>query len=285
MSGSPKVQGRFIQTGQGKLFVHERNPAAEKTLVLLHGWLDSGARWTSLMSRAELEYHVFAPDLPGFGRSAYSVKESISLAEVVEAVSELLGSIHRAKPIHAIIGHSMGGTIALECLKSDPHLTENVFLCDVPVTQNTALFLVSTFRTPLRLGIALTHHLPKRLAQPLIKIGSLSAVLSYTLVDDIMIADAMAANPKIAASLLEDLSRVRLLAVIPPLKITHGVVSRGARDRLVGEKESRWLCDTLGGRYMEFGGASHTPQLEVPGAFNQAVLDFLQSPADFGRGY
>ena len=103
-----EVNGKqaYAYTG-GKAF-----DAKLPTVILLHGAQHDHSVWI-LQSRylAHHGYGVLALDLPGHGRSAGPALASIGdLAEWVAAVQDAAG-VSKA----AIVGHSMGSLIALEC--------------------------------------------------------------------------------------------------------------------------------------------------------------------------
>lgn len=103
-----RVNGKkaYAYTG-GKAF-----DAALPTVVFCHGAQHDHSVWI-LQSRylAHHGYGVLALDLPGHGRSAGPALASIGdLAEWVAAVQDAAG-VSKA----AIVGHSMGSLIALEC--------------------------------------------------------------------------------------------------------------------------------------------------------------------------
>ncbi len=103
-----KVKGNdtYVYTG-GKAF-----DAGLPTVVFIHGGEHDHSVWI-LQSRylAHHGYGVLAIDLPGHGRSAGAPLESVEdLADWVAGVMDAAG-VKRA----ALIGHSMGALIALEC--------------------------------------------------------------------------------------------------------------------------------------------------------------------------
>lgn len=102
--------------GEGlELTVHRwamRGGAAAGPLLLLHGFMDSGATWDMVAAElAAADYDVWAPDLRGFGHSDrvrgggyYHFPDY--LADVARLVDHLGGG-----PL-SLVGHSMGGTVA-----------------------------------------------------------------------------------------------------------------------------------------------------------------------------
>lgn len=89
--------------------LHEGSPEGQKPpVVLLHGAGGTSLYWPPEMRRLK-GYRVYAPDLPGHGKSAGSGAQTIPA--YAQAVVEWLGALglHRA----VFVGHSMGSAIAL----------------------------------------------------------------------------------------------------------------------------------------------------------------------------
>jgi len=81
-----------------------------RVVVLLHGFLGSHKIWESTISDLSKTYRVIAIDLPGHGETAcFGYVHSMELmAKCVKAVME-----HLRLKKYVIIGHSMGGYVAL----------------------------------------------------------------------------------------------------------------------------------------------------------------------------
>src|SRR5476649_1403735 len=91
--------------------------AALPTVVFIHGAQNDHSVWI-LQSRyfAHHGYGVLAVDIPGHGRSEGPALASVgALADWVAAVQDAAG----VKQV-AIVGHSMGSLIALECAARRP---------------------------------------------------------------------------------------------------------------------------------------------------------------------
>ena len=88
-----------------------------KTVVLLHGYLESLEIWNGFADELARTFRVIAIDLPGHGLSGVvaSIHTMDLLAEAVDAVLRHL-DIDKA----FIIGHSMGGYIALAFVRLYP---------------------------------------------------------------------------------------------------------------------------------------------------------------------
>lgn len=111
---------KAMQTGMQRLpdggtlrFDRARAANPETTLMLIHGWACDRQVWTDQASHLRGRFPLLIPDLPGHGTS------SAPTAADARTVSGLAGSIAalaRGQGLHdlVLIGHSMGGAVALE---------------------------------------------------------------------------------------------------------------------------------------------------------------------------
>ncbi len=86
------------------------NPSAP-TLILVHGGLDHARSWDWTARALADDYHVIAVDLRGHGDSGWSSDGAYMMANMVYDLAQLVDLLDRA-PV-AIVGHSLGGSIAL----------------------------------------------------------------------------------------------------------------------------------------------------------------------------
>jgi pimeloyl-ACP methyl ester carboxylesterase len=78
------------------VFYREAGPPDAPALVLLHGFPSASHMFRELMPLLADNYHLVAPDLPGFGRSAMPAREDFdytfeNLAGVISRLTEVLG--------------------------------------------------------------------------------------------------------------------------------------------------------------------------------------------------
>ncbi len=99
-----------------------------KPLVILHGLLGAGRNWGGLAKRfAQEGFRVIAPDLRNHGRSPHH--PIISYPTMAQDVAALLD----AKGIDqaALLGHSMGGKVAMTLALSQPERVERLLALDI----------------------------------------------------------------------------------------------------------------------------------------------------------
>ena len=133
--------GKFLSAKDGELFYYDSiNDAslnantAKPALVLIHGLGDEADTWRhvfpQLAKAAPAGYRVLAPDLPGFGRSAW--KGNISVEGHRDAVLRLMaetGAASASNPA-VLVGSSLGAGIAELAAFSRPELVKSLVLID-----------------------------------------------------------------------------------------------------------------------------------------------------------
>jgi pimeloyl-ACP methyl ester carboxylesterase len=85
-------------------------------LVLLHGYLASSKMWKPQIDFFKDHFRVITPDLPGFGKSNKAKSHNS-----IQSISNYLLNCFKEKKIDKfhLLGHSMGGMIAQEMVKSE----------------------------------------------------------------------------------------------------------------------------------------------------------------------
>ncbi|MDQ2753761.1 MAG: alpha/beta hydrolase [Bacteroidota bacterium] len=96
----------YIEKGRG-----------EKTFLFLHYFGGAASTWNEVIDCLQNEFRCIAVDLLGFGKSPLPGK-TISVDDSANAVVELIGELHLSNFI--LIGHSMGGKIALAIAALQP---------------------------------------------------------------------------------------------------------------------------------------------------------------------
>jgi esterase len=93
-------------------------------LVFLHGLFGQGRNWLSAAKALSADFRVLLVDLPNHGRSPWT--DHFSYLEMADAVGALLGS----EPA-AVVGHSMGGKVAMALALRHPERVSRLVVVDV----------------------------------------------------------------------------------------------------------------------------------------------------------
>lgn len=95
-----------------KLHYVDWGNADKPPLVLIHGGRDHARNWDWVAQDLRRNFHVVAPDLRGHGDSQWAIGGSYALVDYTLDVAQLLAALNLG-PV-TIIGHSLGGSIALQ---------------------------------------------------------------------------------------------------------------------------------------------------------------------------
>lgn len=101
----------IIETREGRLGTTRWGPATGAPILILHGWMDCGAAFALLAEELPAHWPVLALDWRGYGRSERRV-ERYWFPDHVAELEAVLDLVSPGQPAR-LIGHSMGGTVAM----------------------------------------------------------------------------------------------------------------------------------------------------------------------------
>jgi pimeloyl-ACP methyl ester carboxylesterase len=110
--------------------------AGDPPLLFIHCWCGNHSFFTHQIERFASSHRVIAVDLRGHGASD-KPRQEYTLDGFVDDVVWLCGQLGLAKPV--IVGHSMGGNVALELAARHPDLAAAIVLIDSVVVPPSAL--------------------------------------------------------------------------------------------------------------------------------------------------
>lgn len=98
------------------------------TLIILHGFLGSLDNWHTLATAwGNTGIHVYALDQRNHGRSPHTGEHSIGL--MADDLYDFMEQQHLERAV--ILGHSMGGKVAMQFSLSHPERTEKLIVADM----------------------------------------------------------------------------------------------------------------------------------------------------------
>jgi pimeloyl-ACP methyl ester carboxylesterase len=259
------------------------------TVVLIHGMVNSSRHWEGVATRLAGSHWVIAPDLIGHGDSA-TPRGDYSLGAHAASIRDLLSAIGVERA--TIVGHSLGGGVAMQFFYQFPQRTERLALIssgglgdDVsPLLRAAALpgsaaLLRLIARPPVvdalaaagsglrarRNSTGVYLQAVARALQPLQDPGSRRAFLQTlrSVID--------ARGQRVSAR-----DRLYLLGEMPTLIVW------GERDHTIPIAHGLAARDSIPNcRFEALPGVAHFPNLEDPGGLAAALRDFLTttSPA------
>jgi pimeloyl-ACP methyl ester carboxylesterase len=121
--------GRILDLPDGEIQAIDRGPRAAPPIVLLHCFSCAIDWWDGMLPQLEARHRVVAVDLLGHGGSekpdgGYTPENQAKL--VAEALERL--GVRDA----TVVGHSLGGAVAVALAERDPGLVNRVAIIDMP---------------------------------------------------------------------------------------------------------------------------------------------------------
>jgi pimeloyl-ACP methyl ester carboxylesterase len=259
-------------------------------LLLVHGMAGGYENWREVFEPLARRYTVVAPDLPGHGASAPGGGD-YSLGGLAVGLRDLLLALGHERA--TLIGHSLGGGIAMQLAYQFPELAERLVLVSsgglgpevslllrAAALPGSELWLAATARTGSRIGAAVGRGLAAVGLRP------------TTDVAEVARGYASLADPGRRAAFLATLrsvinARGQRIDAHDRLYLTAGLpvlIMWGARDPIIPVSHAERAHDAIAGSRLEiFDGVGHLPQLEAPARFVAVLERFLDQtePARF----
>src|SRR6202011_171658 len=118
---APTLQFRTIHGYKRAYRIAGSGPA----ILLIHGIGDNSTTWNTVQAKLAQRFTVIAPDLLGHGQSD-KPRADYSVAGYANGMRDLLSVLDIERV--AIVGHSLGGGVAMQFAYQFPHLVERLIL-------------------------------------------------------------------------------------------------------------------------------------------------------------
>jgi len=241
-------------------------------LCFVHGFPLSRGAWAQQVEAFKAGYRVIAPDLRGFGGSE-ATEGPVPMGRYAEDLYKLLQHLELGPVI--LVGHSMGGYIALAFAKIYPHALRGLVLvgtkagADTPETATARRATAEAVRTG-GIGPVVDAMAPKMLSAGNPDEAMAAAVRAFM---------APAKPEGVIGALLGMAERADAEPWLGKLKVPTLVIT-GADDTLVPPSESTALAKAIPGAQVRFiPKAGHLVAFEKPEAFNEALKGWLAQPS------
>ena len=259
-------------------------------VVLIHGLGASAEIWSDNIGPLSARHRVYVPDLPGFGRTGMTPSMDFTPASYSRFITDFMDALCIGRA--GLVGHSLGGGVALRVILDDPGRVERLVLAssaglghDVSLPLRIAslpLFDRVFFKPPLPVFTLFLHRLvydPAAISPAFARMYyemffQPGSVRAFTFILR-AIATLRGARPGVLEPIREGLVSIAAPALIlwgrqdRILPVSHGIDAAGR---------------IPGARLHIFERCGHMPNIEYPEEFNRLILDFLSEDRGPGHG-
>jgi pimeloyl-ACP methyl ester carboxylesterase len=270
--GEPDVKPikQTFRAADGASIVGEVRGKGETALVFLHGWGGDREYWKNQVAVFAGDYRVVALDQAGHGESQTDRKESsvTPLARDVETVVKDLG-LKRV----ILVGHSMGGPVALAAAKRLPGTV--VAVVGVDTLQNAEAKFPADVAEKLLTGI-------EKDFKGTIQAGFFTGLLPEKVDPELaswLAKKAEGQNPKMAVALMRDIFILDTAKLLREAKVPVRCINSGG-----GYAFFNPTAVEVNKKYADFAAVTidavgHYPMLEKPDEFNRTFRNALKELA------
>lgn len=246
-----------------------RGGSAGAPMVLLHGgWAGAQAHWSPVWDELAARYRVVAPDLPGIAADAGPALTRYDA--YVDWLARLLDELDSAGAI--VVGNSFGATLAWLLALNHPRHCRAVVMVDGLAPPQLPAPLRGLMRISLLRRLALRHMRRSVYGPAALITGFHEAERAPDEVRACLQREDD--DPRVGAML-----EIVLASRTPPAQPQQpALIVWGESDRLPGsgvEVARRLQASWPGSHLVVIPEAGHLPQVEQPGAFVEALIEFV----------
>jgi pimeloyl-ACP methyl ester carboxylesterase len=243
-------------------------------VVLVHGWLSSEGIWEHLAERLAQRFTVYTLDLPGFGESdkpasGYGVRYGSRLLYAFCA--------HFGLTRAAILGHDVGGAMAIKLAADHPDVVGSMVLVAAPANEDQidlpTLLWIATLPVVGPVFYTLGRYL-----RPLRRLWMRPFVMDPEDLTEEVVDDVGKSTPAAVTKTLNvtrrEIARGRLARQAGVIKVPVLAIA-GEEDQIVDPQATEDWSRTVSAEIVLLGECGHLPMLERTGEFSARVLAFL----------
>jgi pimeloyl-ACP methyl ester carboxylesterase len=266
--------GRILDLPGGEMQVVEGGPRDGRPIVLIHCFTCAINWWDGMRPRLEAGHRVVAVDLLGHGGSE-KPDAGYTPANQAKLVAEALRKLGVSDA--EVVGHSLGGAVAVALAEQDPRLVERVAIIDMPPDNSYGdLGFIAGLAFQPVLGEALWRIKPDFSIRDGLGVAFAPGFdVPDAFVDDVkrMTYTAYDESPAGAEDFLseESLDR-RMRTTGKPL-----LVLMGAEEQIVNDPRralAQYAEGVPGAQTHLIAGAGHSPNVEKPAETARLILGF-----------
>jgi pimeloyl-ACP methyl ester carboxylesterase len=264
------LQFEFINIGNHKVRYAESGESP-RHILLIHGLGGSAESWKNNIDVLGRDFHVFAPDLIGFGHS-----DKPEMLYTVKAFTKFIADFLDAVGIKKtnVVGSSMGGQIAAEFAIAHPNKVEKLVLISPAGIPPKSFKGTKELKSYVRMFDAKDFEDVRKAVTPVD--SDRSAITDEYVKSVYQYAMMNGAKQAFMSSLKESASAPRLANRLNSIK-AKTLVIWGKDDRLIPVKYCEpFITKMENCKLLLIEKCGHRPHVEKPDLFNKVVIDFLQ---------
>jgi pimeloyl-ACP methyl ester carboxylesterase len=247
--------------------LHYREAGEGPAVILLHGLGGDGSRWTPLMQSLASDFRVIALDQIGFGQSDKPLV-NYNHGLLAEFLAEFIKTTGVGKA--TLVGHSMGGFVAVYAAVHHPDVVERLVLVDggglVTAPRSAHLIQIQNGTTlaETREYFELMFYDKSRVTDEMVR---------DNFVRRLQVAYTIGKMQEARAKGLATVSEAEARKISAPTLILWG-----KQDRLLDPSDAAQLDRVIpNSRAVLIEACGHLPQIEQRDLFNKLVREFLRA--------
>jgi pimeloyl-ACP methyl ester carboxylesterase len=253
-------------------------------LVLLHDLFVDHRTWDGAADELATDFRVVAPDFPGFGES--EKPQARRFAYDVDAFAEVVADLYAGLDLGraAVIGHGLGGAVAITLAARHPELVSRLVLVDAMCFEANLDVRRQIVLLPVVGGFVLKQMWNRATFRALFKGTMLPGRATFPIEKVDAYYDAFnepASRGSALAALRATVDTRPIVAMTARISVPTLVVW-GRRDRLFPAALGQRLARHIRGAGFELMDAGHAPHEERHLEFAEIVCRFLRSERPAG---
>ena len=240
-----------------------------RPVIFLHGWLGSWRYWFPTMERVAEHFRTYSFDFWGFGESRRkSTYESIQnySDQVIRFLDEL--GIDRV----LLVGHSMGGMVALKTAINHPRRISRVAAVGAPIVGDSLSWLLKLTDRPIMADAFARVPWFRRFMFSQF-LGETNDPHVHEILDDSVKSSSTTLRNAVGSMWRTDL-RPELPRLAVPAMIVHG-----GRDAIVHPNQADLFDNIPTAEVVVMPESRHFPFLDEADLFNDILIRFLKQEA------
>lgn len=257
---------KFVLVGTSNIrYLEEGN--SDQNLILMHGLGGYAERWTNLIPLLSKKFHIFAPDLIGYGQSD-KPSEDYTPELFVKFVFDFMETLGIKKTF--MVGTSLGGQIVAQCASTQSPTIEKIILISPAgiMRKSTPILDAYTMAAlyPTKESVKNAYQMMIGPGKQVSEISVERFVTNMSRPNAKMIFLSTLLGLKNAPDLYDKLEKI----TIPTLLIW------GKEDKLIPfEYSQQFISHIKNCEFVPMEGCGHSPYVEDPEKLSEFIIKFL----------